>query len=299
MTILTRLRDAVASPVPAATRFFSTRTPGLFFGRYARLAGKQGFKASRFILSFDCDTDLDIAVARDVHARLGEMGIVPVYAVPGKLLARGASVYRELAGQGAEFMNHGHEIHCDYDAASNSYVSSFFYDQLPRETVLNDIRSGHQAVIDVLGKRPAGFRVPHFGSFQSSGELGFLWDELRKMGYKYSSSTVPLFGFRNGPVPEVRPGFHEIPVSGCRDYPLRILDSWGFRFDPTRNVTEDDYREQFAGMRRFFNEGGLGLFNIYADPSQIHDWPLFFECLETVAPMSCRSYVTLLEELGK
>jgi hypothetical protein len=300
MLNLERAKNAVKSPMQTAWKIAGRIHPEWLLRRYASLAKRQGLIRPRFILSFDCDTDRDIEVVEGVHSRLEKMGITPVYAVPGKLLERGAETYRRLAARGAEFMNHGHEIHCVLDGLTNTYVSSFFYDQLPRETVLRDIRLGHQSVIDVLGKAPAGFRVPHFGSFQEADQLAFLWTELEAMGYKYSSSTTPLYGFRNGPLKRVKPGFYEIPVSGCHDQPLKILDSWGFRFDPSRSVTETDYGIQFGKMAAYFSApGGRGLLNVYADPSQIHDWPLFFDCMESVASWAAPSYERLLEELHK
>lgn len=297
---LTKARMLLKSPVHSAVSFIGLLNPDLLFSYYAHMAKKQGFKHSRFILSFDCDTEKDIEVIEEVHTRLGKLGIMPVYAVPGQLLEKGFEVYNKLAKSGAEFINHGYYTHCKYKTETKLYVSSFFYDQLKTEIILDDIQRGHQTIVQLLGQQPTGFRVPHFGTFQSRRNLDFLWVTLKKMGYTYSSSTVPLYGFLNGPLKKVDNDFYEIPVSGCYDKPLQILDSWGFRFAPNRKVTEIDYGKQFGKMVRFFkSEGKSGLFNIYADPSQIYDWPLFFECMESVSDISISSYDKLLKEMGK
>ena len=178
--------------------------PEILFLNYARLAKGQRLRRSYFILSFDCDTDLDIAVAESVHSRLAEIGIVPVYAVPGQLLEKGADVYRRIADSGAEFINHGYYVHTHFHPDTRIYMSSFFYDRLSPETILDDIQRGHQAHLAVLGKAPRGFRVPHFATFQRPAHLNFLHNALERMGYQYSSSTMPLYGFRYGPAPRVR-----------------------------------------------------------------------------------------------
>jgi len=294
-----KIQKIVTSSFHSAFSFLSARNPNLLFLYYSYFAKRQGFKQSRFILSFDCDTEKDIAVVEDVHTRLGKLGITPVYAVPGQLLEKGKDVYCGLANRGVEFINHGYYSHCNFQAESNSYISTFFYDQLTPEIIIDDIQRGHQSIINILGIKPTGFRVPHFGTFQKKENLKFLWTNLKTMGYKYSSSTLPLFGFLNGPLKQVDDDFYEIPLSGCYDFPLQILDSWGFRFAPLRNVTENDYGQQFGKMTSFFTKtGSFGLFNIYADPSQIYDWPIFFNCMELVSNISISSYDKLLKELG-
>lgn len=275
--------------------------PEILFNHYVRLARRQGLRRAYFILSFDCDTDLDIEVVEEVHTRLAEIGIMPVYAVPGQLLERGKAVYRRLADQGAEFINHGYYTHTRYHSQTGAYESIFFYDQLPRETILDDIRRGHRACLEVVGQAPTGFRVPHFGTFQHPKHLKFLHKTLADMGYAYSTSTAPVYGFWRGPAQQVTTAagtLHELPVSGCFDYPLRILDSWGFRYAPGRRLGEEDYLEQFDKAVCFFDHlGHCGLLNYYVDPSQVYDWPQFFEAIRRAAPLAIDSYSHFLRDL--
>lgn len=271
--------------------------PELLFRNYFRLCRQQGLTRPYFILSFDCDTVQDIEVVAGVHARLQDMGITPVYAVPGQLLEKGQSVYRQIANTGAEFINHGYTEHCHYDSESEIYISSFFYDQLPSAVVKNDILQGHETQIRILGRHPKGFRVPHFGTFQDDEHLTFLFDALIELGYQYSTSTLPLFGFCNGPAKKVANEFYEIPVSGCFDYPLTILDSWSFRFAPNRRVTESDYINQFSKMAQMIRKGNA-LLNVYADPSQIYNWEGFFESMASVSEFAIGSYSDFLGEIN-
>lgn len=264
--------------------------------RYRRLCKKTGLLQPAFILSFDCDTEKDIQVAGDVHQRLGNIGIKPVYAVPGALLERGADVYRAIADTGSEFINHGYAEHCHYDDGLGVYESSFFYDQLPREIVRQDILRGDAALRTVLGVQPRGFRTPHFGTFQTRAELNFLYEILTELDYEFSSSTTPYVGLRWGPVLQ-RSGLIEIPVTGCPDDPIQILDSWSFRFNPGRRHQEDYYVRQMVKTAESLRTGAPYFVNIYADPSQVYDWEDFFSAMEELAPYCVPSYSHLLQEL--
>jgi hypothetical protein len=269
--------------------------PQLLFLNYARLARQQGLNRPYFILSFDCDTELDIAVVEQLHAWLTQIGIQPVYAVPGQLLEKGIEVYRRIAFRGAEFMNHGYYVHTRYNSESRTYEGTFFYNKLSRKNILDDIQRGHDTQLALFGKAPLGFRIPHFGTFQRPQDLKFIYDTLKQLGYKYSSSTTPLYGFLHGPLSRVRGELYEIPVSGGYDNPPAILDSWGARYAPGRIGGEENYRQQFAKMLGFFQGAGRsGLLNYYVDPSQVYDWPVFFDCMKLAAPIAIKSYGQLL-----
>lgn len=209
------------------------------------------------------------------------LGIMPAYAVPGELLAEGKSVYREIAAEGAEFLNHGHRRHTYFDESENRYRSCFFYDEQPLTVVEDDITAGDRAVRDILGVAPRGFRTPHFGSFQQPRQLRFLHRVLQRLGYRYSSSTSPFFGLRYGPLFD-RFGLTEIPVSGGARRALTIIDSWSCFGDPARQLGAEDYRTEILGLARQL-DGGSGILNYYADPSHIADQPVFFATMAELA----------------
>lgn len=256
--------------------------PDYFGARQRKIFNVDGVKDKYFILSFDCDTLRDIEVVEDVHARLVEMGVTPSYAVPGELLLQGKEVYGRLHRSGVEFINHGFRSHTDYIPESRAYISTLFYDDMSPEAVREDVIKGHQAIRDVLGCEATGFRTPHFGTFQKKKYLDFLYDVLGELGYTYSTSTTPIYGMWNGSLVKHKSGLLEIPVTGCFNYPGRILDSWSFRFSPTRKFTENNYAEQFQKLVDYYKKSATpGVFNIYADPSQIYDWPIFFDCIKS------------------
>lgn len=251
--------------------------PAILLRHYSYKAAMQGVDGLYLILSFDCDTDKDIEFVSHVADILNNMGVKAVYAVPGQLIERGARVYRELLEANNEFINHGYREHTIIE--NGQYVSTLFYDRLDEAEIIKDIRKGDKVIRDVLGIAPCGFRVPHFGTFQSKHHLVFLHRILKEMGYLYSSSTVPLYAFRHGSIHNVG-GLYEIPVSGCYDMPITILDSYSFRCAPGRSVSEQDYVVQFKKMVDFFTKRNLpGVLNYYADPSQVYDFDGFYEAV--------------------
>jgi peptidoglycan/xylan/chitin deacetylase (PgdA/CDA1 family) len=263
-------------------------------------ARRQGFDRLRAVVSFDCDTDRDIAVVPAVHARMREAGVLPAYAVPGELLERGAAVYADVAADGAEVLNHGYAEHCTLDEATRTYTSTGFYDEMSDAEVADDVRRGHEAVADLIGRAPRGFRAPHFGTFQRADRLRRLHALLASLGYRYSSSTMPVIGLLRGPVVAGGSGILELPVSGRPTAPHRVLDSWSFRFAPGRTVDEADWE---ADVRRLV-DGHLagrrpGLVNLYADPSQVDDWPGFFRTMAVLAPHAAPSFCALLDDIDR
>jgi hypothetical protein len=228
---------------------------------------------------------------------LQDVGVTPVYAVPGELLHRGAKVYRTIADSGAEFINHGYREHTIFDPATHQYVSTVFYHSLTPDAVVEDIRRGDAAIAELLGRRPGGFRTPHFGTYRGRRRLDWLHGVLAGLGYRFSTSTEPSFALRLGPAPTLASGLREFAVTGCYDQPFRILDSWGFRFAPQRG-TDSEFLDQAGRLADYFTaEGRVGLVNIYADPSQVHDWPEFFDAMRRFAPIAVDSFAQLLGEI--
>jgi len=267
------------------------------YDQYRNLARKAGMKKLYFVLSFDCDTKEDAEVALSLNTRLNKIGVTPVYAVPGELLNRDIAVYRQILSSGAQFINHGYREHTYFDTSRNRYASNFFYDRLPLQTVRDDIVSGDRNLRETLGISPKGFRAPHFGTFQRSGQLRFLHGVLAELGYSFSTSTTPLFAYRFGPVYRGH-GLFEIPVSGMGSKPLRILDSWTCFESPINRFTPQDYLAEGHLAADIFNDMGVGLLNFYADPSHVYNRPEFFDAVAYWASVARPvTYDQLLKEI--
>jgi hypothetical protein len=272
-SVAAKLARAAREP---RTVLWERRAPERLYDRYGRLAREAGLDGLKLVLSFDCDTLGDAEVAWEVHERLMGLGVTASYAVPGEILERGADAYRKIAATGAEFLNHGYLEHTI--KRDGVYESTLFYDQIPLEQVREDMLAGHEAVRDVVGQEAVGFRTPHFGTFQSTEQLRFLHQVIDELGYLYSSSTVPLFGFRFGPA-FTRFGALEFPVSGTATSPLDILDSWAFFAAPDRVSDAEDYERESTAVGGLYERAGAGVLSFYADPSQIHDQDVFFDAV--------------------
>jgi hypothetical protein len=275
-----KIGKALKDPMAGGFVLWSKMDPRGLLARYARLAREAGLDRLYFLLSFDCDTSEDIATVWDVHMRLRSMGVKPMYAVPGELLVRGAEIYRRLYDDGAEFLNHGYKEHTYFDSDRNEHASCFFYNELPREIVREDIVRGDATLREVLGAQPRGFRTPHFGTFQTHADLSFLHDVLRELGYAFSSSTIPLYAFRYGPLVKER-GLAEIPVSGMGSAPLKILDTWSCFRAPGRTLAPRDYYVEGNALATALRKMGVGVLNYYGDPSHISRSDEFFDTVRS------------------
>lgn len=244
-------------------------------------ARKLGLTRGRMVVSLDCDTPEDTKCVLEVDERLRDLGITPVYAVPGEILRQGASAYEVVLSRGGRFMNHGGRTHTFWDERPGRYASCFFYDEMSRSEVEDDIRLGHSLLREVLGVSAEGFRTPHFGTFSSSSDLRFLHGVLARMGYKYSSSSLPWVGLRRGPVFRDETGLVEIPVSGRFSRPTTVLDSWSVWGSPQPSLLENQFEIELDSFRVLGGESPF-ILNIYADPSHIQGKSAFFSGLDAL-----------------
>jgi hypothetical protein len=159
--------------------------------------------------------------------------------------------------------------------------------------------AGDRLVRDVLGVDVKGWRTPHFGTYQRPGQLRFLHGVLAELGYRYSTSTIPFVGLRWGPIVH-RYGLPELPVTGAPEAPLRILDSWGYFAAPDRDQEPRDYLRQAESLAQTVATASVGLINVYADPSHVHDRSEFFAAVsmwrDVAEPVS---YSELLDRIRR
>jgi hypothetical protein len=293
-TIVELARDLPARAVRGRARV----DPGAVYRKHARRAKRAGLDRLYLVLSFDCDTEIDAQVAPGIHARLAGMGVTPVYAVPGELLVKGAGEYGPLAESGSEFLNHGGKEHARYDEGSGVGVSTLFYDDIGLDAVREDVEYGHRLVTEVVGREPTGFRTPHFGTFQDPDQLRFLHDVLRELGYRFSTSTMPGWSLRHGPVFD-RFGLPELPVTGVPGRPFEILDSWNFFAAPDRTLSPADYVAGARRLAQLAGSAGPGVINVYGDPLHVHDRDEFFDAVEALAAVATpTSYGDLLDRIA-
>lgn len=261
----------VAPPAP---------TPNAFH-QYSSLCRAAGVDQVYLLLTFDCDTDEDIAAARELDVDLRRRGIRAGYAVPGVQLERGAETWRAIGEVGAEFLNHGWQAHAEF--RDGRYWPATFYNEMSEAAVVADVRRAHQTLLDVFGTGPEGFRAPHFGSFQAPEQLELLYGTLRPLGYRYCSTTIPALGLARGPVVDMG-GMFEVPCTGSYRCPTTLLDSWTYLTDRTHYHLGDEYFELFEETITRLRELGLpAILTYYADPAHVLGQKSFERALDTIA----------------
>lgn len=270
----------INDPIRSFYYILSKVCKDFLYKRYSNLSTNNGIDKLYFILSFDCDTHEDAKVVTEVHNKLSAMGVLPVYAVPGQMLEQNSEIYKNLSSLGSEFMNHGYFEHVYFDKDMNDYNSNFFYNELPLSKIEEDIRLGDKVVTEIIGKKPLGYRAPHFGVFQLKKQLKFIHNILTTLNYKYSSSAVPYYGYRYG-AKFNNFGLEEFAVTGMPDRLMPILDSWGYYKAPDKVKDEVEYKKDIIVLVNYFIENNLnGIINLYADPLHIHNKDNFFEAIE-------------------
>ena len=124
--MLSKILNNLLRPNYAIGYFLGNSFPNYFRNRYVTKTKKFGINKKYFIMSFDCDTDKDIEVVREVDSKLRKLGISATYAVPGELLKRGKDEYTSIKLLGSEFINHGYLSHTEFDEKNKNMLVHFF-----------------------------------------------------------------------------------------------------------------------------------------------------------------------------
>lgn len=259
-------------------RIISRLLPGAYWSVYSRKAKRLGLSEPLLILSFDCDTPEDAQASQKLFEWLEERGVPATFAVPGHTLEEGASIYRDIASAGAEFINHGGLPHAEY--RDGRYWSITFYHEMGDDGVRRDIEEGHALVSEVTGKTPIGFRAPHFGFYKKAEQLALQYSVLQTLGYQFSTSTIPACAIRKGPA--YRCGdIWEIPLTGRANAPLSLLDSWSLIENPYTPVITNVYKERFINTVNLVARNRIpAVLNYYVDPAHIIKNGVFFDSVE-------------------
>jgi hypothetical protein len=246
------------------------------FRQYSTLCRAQGLDRLCFVLSFDCDTPEDASAALKLDRQLRQLGVEATYAVPGTTLVENRDVYRRLAQAGREFMNHGFRPHAEW--RDGAWRGITFYNELTEAEIVDDIRQGDAAVASVTGRRPQGFRAPHFGYFRGPEQRALIYRTIDAFGYRYASGTLPELALECGPLVEVSGSIVEVPLTGSLRKPHEILDSWNHYYQD--RVLTLDYFELMRETVDFLVRHRLPvLLNMYVDPSHVIEAPPFLAAL--------------------
>jgi hypothetical protein len=246
--------------------------------------------AKKFVLSFDCDANDDAKVAPRITKKLIEMGITPVFAVPGQLLLRNIADYTVVRDLGCQFMNHGFRQHTFKNMLSPVWKSSFFYEKVPFCEVKNDIRLADEVLTDFLGTQPVGFRAPHFGTCQTV--LPEIYEILFELGYTYSSSGAPVRMAEFGYVYSLG-GIIEFPTAGGTRRCCNCLDSYN------SVILSNDSNHYFTEVEGLV-ESDVPFINLYVDPSHVVESSGFWSAMELLlTKYNATNYTELLSAMNK
>ena len=113
--MLKLLKRLILNPNYYYWKFITSLNQNFYYKKYTESAKNCGLNEIYLILSFDCDTQEDINVLKDLNNKLIKMDIKPIYAIPGELLLSNRSIVKSVRDAGAEFINHGYKIHTQFD----------------------------------------------------------------------------------------------------------------------------------------------------------------------------------------
>ena len=74
--------------------------------------------------------------------------------------------------------------------------------------------------------------------------------------------------------------------------PYQILDSWSYAFGGKRSLSKEKYIAAINQLADEMIAGEIRFLNIYADPSQVYDWPEFFEAIARLRKFNVASFLT-------
>lgn len=237
-------------------------------------------------ISFDCDTHEDAAVLPLLAQLLNDHGFKGSFGVIGQLVRDDPGAYREVAAAGHEIFAHGNRYHTE--KTGDTYRADFDYSQLSWPEVEDEIREARATITDTLQVPCSGFRTPHFGSFQSSEQLGGLHRLLSRYGYAYSSSALMWHARRNGFLFGASPeGIYEFPLSSAPGPPISLIDSYNYIVRDRQRGRAPRLPDKWTRALQAVHAATSGCIylNVYFDPHHVATWRPFIGMLEAAAEL--------------
>jgi anthranilate/para-aminobenzoate synthase component I len=68
------------------------------------------------------------------------------------------------------------------------------------------------------------------------------------------------------------------------------LDSWSYAFSGKKSLSKEKYVSAINQLADEMAAGKVFFLNIYADPSQVYDWPEFFEAIIRLRQFNVSSF---------
>ncbi|MBL4847125.1 MAG: AAC(3) family N-acetyltransferase [Planctomycetes bacterium] len=255
----------------------------------------QGTGPNPVLVSFDVDYQRDEEALPDVLATLARHGVHASFACVGAHVEARPDPYRALVDAGHEVFNHSH-THPDNPVLSPDRT----WRRINAAERHEEVARAQDALEKALGKRPAGFRLPHFGNVQDNCDDAY-YAMLAHEGIRYSSSCLD---FALGGLPLRKVGsVTEIGVTTCPYHPYTAMDSYHI-CRSKRVVYEAIHRSRHLShslIRALDRSSQRGLpLNVYLDPLDMAG-PALNEFLTAVKERgtACMTYTQYLDEVDK
>ncbi len=239
--------------------------------------GNKKLNNSLFFLSFDFETQRDINHIELLTTKLLKSNIKPYYAIPGELIKNNHKIFRKVCNK-VTFINHGYKVHTKYCDIKKRNYSLFSYSKLNKQEIQIDIRKGHEMINNFCNQTSTIFRTPHFGEYAETGNMKYIYEIIKELGYKFSSSTPPIYSMIEAPIFS-KNNIYELTSSSYVENPLQIIDSWSI-FDSKLNF--NDLNNELKKFKILLDSSNLFL-NIYFDPSDIIDKKILFDRFSDLA----------------
>jgi len=239
-------------------------------------------EGSAFVLSFDCETEQDVEAQPWLLNALQKRRLRASFAVIGALAEKAPDVYRRTLAEGHEILNHGYSEHTAL-RVDGSYESTLYYNDLTSEEIASEIGRCDEVLRDLLDVGCVGFRVPHFGTFQSPDQVRMVHEIISRLGYRYSTSTTAAAARRAG-VFGLGHGVAELPIAA----PVRNLgaafDSWTLVKAQGPSYVAGTLLRAWKRLLRETRRARHPVFvSVYFDPAHLAALPEFESCLDELA----------------
>ena len=204
-------------------KFFLKIFKNYYFKRHIKW-GNNKLNNSIFFLSFDFETQRDINQIELLTTKLLRLKIKPYYAIPGELIKKNKNKLKKVCSK-ISFINHGFKVHTEYSKKKKKNYSLFSYLNLNKRQIKKDIVLGHQTIRSICNQEAIIFRTPHFGEYAEYGDMKYIYEVIGRLGYKFSSSTTPIYSILEDPI-FTKNDIYELTSSSYLSNPLQIIDSW-------------------------------------------------------------------------
>ncbi len=175
------------------------------------------FGQSTYILTFDFDFESDIEAFPYLLDKLKEFKILAGFAVIGKFVEKYPDIHKRAVDEGHEIINHTHT-----HPNNPHWAPTRFFNKLSYQEQKEEIYKAHEVFYNILGINCIGFRTPHYGQLHTES----VYDILKELGYKYSSSTTAYGTYGFGAPYIHKDNVMEIPTGCSTHFPFAIFDSW-------------------------------------------------------------------------